>query len=176
MSTVTNLMSQDTELTFHIRGARVCRKAVKRILKISEDRMKRVETLYRKGIKKITSTMPHSRTVSHKRTLAYGWFKRFMDSFGDYMPHSSSIHLPHTLTKLMVYHQMKTQLIDQGLPTSDILKQSAFYNMWDQEFPNCVIPKVDQQYILLYDWSQNQRKKCAFAAYIAHFFNQHQEK
>ena len=101
MSIVTNLMSQNMELTFHIRGARVCRKAMKRILKVSKDGMKRVEELYRKGISTITSTMPHRQTVSHKCTMAYGWFKRFVDSFGDYMPHSSSIHLPHTLTKLM---------------------------------------------------------------------------
>ena len=112
------------------------------ILKISEDRMKRVEELYRKGISKITSTIPRGRAVSHKRTVAYGWFKRFVDCFGDYMPHSGSIHLPHTLTKLMVYHQMRTQMIDRGLASCDILKVSAFYNMWEQEFPNCIIPKV----------------------------------
>ena len=56
------------------------------ILKISEDRMKHVEELYRKGISKITSTVPHGRTVSHKHTVAYGWFKRVVDCFGDYMP------------------------------------------------------------------------------------------
>ena len=34
----------------------------------------------------------------------------------------------------------------------------------------CVCVCVYTHECLLYDWGQDQRKKCAFAAYTAHFF------
>jgi hypothetical protein len=35
---------------------------------------------------------------------------------------------------------MKSQLLDQGIMPTDILKKSMFYAMWEEEFPECIIP------------------------------------
>ena len=128
----------------------MCRKALKGILKVSERRMKTVETLYSKGISTIATTMSYGKKISQKRTIAYGWFSKFVDNCGDYMPHNGSIHLPHTLSKQMIYQTMKSQLTQQGLSSHDILKPSAFFKMWESDFPNCVIPKVNRNILYKY--------------------------
>ena len=92
----------------------MCRKALKGIFKVSERRMKTVEALYSSTI---ATTMSYGRKISQKRTIAYGWFSKFVDNCGDYMPHNGSIHLPHTLSKQMIYQTMKSQLTQQGLST-----------------------------------------------------------
>ena len=120
----------------------MCRTAFRTIMKVSEKRLRGIEDLHKKNITNVASSMFYGRKRSERRDNAYGWLSNFIANCGDYMPHSKSIHLLHTLTKLMVYNTMKSQLLDQGIMPTDILKKSMFYTMWEEEFPECIIPKV----------------------------------
>ena len=49
------------------------------------------------------------------------------------------VHLPHFLTKQMVYHIMEEELKPEGI---EIVSLSHFYALWNEHFRNTVIPKV----------------------------------
>lgn len=50
------------------------------------------------------------------------------------------IHLPSNLTKVGIYQRMDTDMQHRKL--GNITSQSNFFKIWDEHFPEVVIPKV----------------------------------
>lgn len=63
------------------------------------------------------------------------------------------MHLPHFLTKDMVYKIMEESLGQQGFSHNEIISRSHFYSIWRQNFKHTVIPKVKHTYVHIIDIS-----------------------
>ena len=82
----------------------------------------------------------HSETI--KVTQAKAWMSQYFNRVGDHMPHVKQIHLPHCLTKKDFYQKMRNELEGQGIPESEIISPSHFYQIWKKFFSHVVIPEV----------------------------------
>ena len=85
----------------------------------------------------------------YRTEQASTWMASWFGKLGDQMPDSRMIHLPHFLTKDAVYKEMRMEMMEAGMPTSDILSLSHFYALWTKQFAHVSIPKVRQQIIIL---------------------------
>ena len=97
--------------------------------------------LYLQGATIAQPKLRPKKSKSMKHSSAMAWMERY---FGDKMPHLQQIHLPHFLSKKVVYDLMVQDLIDQGIAKHDIMSSSHFYAVWREEFRNCIIPKVNK--------------------------------
>lgn len=125
----------------HLSGRRVCKKSFTTILGISEKRLRKALRLERSGAT-VAAKVQRVYSKSDKHIIAQSWMRRYFDRIGDKMPHIEQIHLPHFLSKKVVYDFMCSELQQQGLSGEDTISLSRFYSLWATEFSSCVIPKV----------------------------------
>ena len=89
-------------------GKDLCKVAFIKVLGISEKRLRKVQHLHSSGV--VTAVRASRlRTKSEKHKAATTWLKWYVDSIGDKMPHS---HLPHFLSKKVVYDIMQEELTE----------------------------------------------------------------
>lgn len=77
--------------------------------------------------------------TTDKSIRVISWLRMFTEKVGDRMPTSTAIHLPSCLTKNDVFTLASDELSQGGL---ECCKQSTFYEIWKNYFPNVKIPKV----------------------------------
>lgn len=123
-------------------GKQLCRGAFLRALDISEKRMRKITNLYLQGVTISPPTLTLKKAKSVKHSTALAWMERYFNRIGDKMPHLQQIHLPHFLSRKMVYELMVQDLMDEGICKQEIISSSHFYAVWREEFRNCIIPKV----------------------------------
>ena len=108
-------------------GKDLCKVAFIKVLGISEKRLRKVQHLHSSGV--VTAVRASRlRTKSEMHKAATTWLKRY--SIGDKMPHIQQIHLPHFLSKKVVYDIMQEELNEQGFCSADILSLSCFYLLY----------------------------------------------
>ena len=88
------------------------------------------------------SPLKRIKARSTKYTTAYAWMDRFFNRIGDKMPHQQKIHLPHFMSRKMVYDLLVQDIMGQGFSRQDIISGSHFYALWRDKFQFCTIPKV----------------------------------
>lgn len=71
--------------------------------------------------------------------FAVGWMHKFVMNT-DSMPTNGMRHLPACLTKSAVYEIYKEEMTGKNRPF--LAKSTFLYNMWKEQFPDVVIPKV----------------------------------
>lgn len=124
-------------------GKHLCKKAFIRVLNISEKRLRNTRNLYLKeGATISLKGLRRERPKTSKHSTALAWMEHYFNRIGDKMPHVEQIHLPHFLSKKMVYELMVQDVLDQGICRRNIISSSHFYALWRQEYRNCIIPKV----------------------------------
>ena len=124
-------------------GKQLCATAFIRVLNISKKRLRKMRNLHlANGTTVLQKRLCRDRPKSSKYSTASAWMQRYFSRIGDRMPHIEQIHLPHFLSKKIVYELMVQDLIDEGLCKESIISSSHFYAIWRQEFRNCIIPKV----------------------------------
>ena len=139
--TVSNAQQDGNNRFLQLSGRIVCKRSFRDILGMSEKRLRKVIRLHRSGT---VTAMKVQRVYnkSEKCVIARSWMKRYFERIGDKMPHIQQIHLPHFLSKKVVYDFMCAELIQQGLFRDDTISLSRFYSLWATDFSSCVIPKV----------------------------------
>ena len=70
------------------------------------------------------------------------WMQNWFDLFGDKMPDSEMVHLPHFLSREGVYKELRDDFCSKGMELSEIISLSRFYVVWNENFPKVSIPKV----------------------------------
>ncbi len=88
------------------------------------------------------SPLKRIKARSTKYMTAYAWMDRFFNRIGDKMPHQQKIHLPHFMSRKMVYDLLVQDIMGQGFSRQDIISGSHFYALWRDKFQFCTIPKV----------------------------------
>lgn len=141
--------SNSLEHNFTLAGKHLCKTAFLKVLAISEKRMRTITSLYTEGATISRARLNLQRNNSMKYSTSIAWMEHYFNRIGDKMPHLQQIHLPHFLSKKMVYELMVQDLIDQGMCKEQIISSSHFYAIWREEFRNCVIPKVRLHYVSL---------------------------
>ena len=94
------------EATFQVQGRIICRRAVCRILSISQAHLKRMYEMTVDGVRKVTKAS-RIRRKSIKYTHCVSWFDMYTKDFGEEMLHVQQIHLPVGHTKKSLYMMMK---------------------------------------------------------------------
>ena len=74
--------------------------------------------------------------------LAILWMTKWFSIYGDNMPDSKMIHLPHFLTQEAVHKELVEDHKSRGFEYSGIISLSHFYTVWINNFPHVSIPKV----------------------------------
>lgn len=133
--------NKQKEHFLHLSGRSVCKRSFMSILGISEKRLRKVLYLHTSGVLTVVKVQ-RVYNKSEKHVIAKSWMKRYFERIGDKMPHIQQIHLPHFLSKKVVYDFMCTELQQQGLFKGDTISLSRFYSIWATDFSSCVIPKV----------------------------------
>ena len=124
-------------------GKQMCRKAFTKVLDISEKRLRNTYNLhFIEGATIYQRRLRREKLKSTKLSTATAWMERYFDRIGDKMPRLQQIHLPHFLSKKIVYEIMVQDLLDEGICRRNVISSSHFYAIWRQEFQNCTIPKV----------------------------------
>lgn len=112
-------------------GKKLCKTAFIKVLNISEKRLRKTCSLYLMEGATISQRMlRHERLKSSKYSTASAWMERYFYRIGDKMPHLEQIHLPHFLSKKIVYELMVQDLIDEGICRHTIISSSHFYAIW----------------------------------------------
>ena len=129
--------------TLPLVGKQLCTNAFIKVLNISKKRLRKMRNLHlTNGASVLQKPLRQNRPKSSKHSTALAWMERYFGRIGDRMPHIEQIHLPHFLSKKIVYELMAQDLIDEGICTESIVSSSHFYAIRRQEFRNCIIPKV----------------------------------
>ena len=134
--------SKSIQYKLSLSGKQVCKYAYLKVFEISEKKLRNVATLLKQDITLSQPQVKRQRPKSDKYTTAAAWMERYFSRIGDKMPHIQQTHLPHFMSRKMVYELMVQDLIDQGVCKPDIISSSHFYALWKDKFRYCIIPKV----------------------------------
>ena len=128
----------EVEINYYICGKEVCQPVWISTLGIS------VSTFYNARKKFLSGSLvvvhDTQRSPRLRTNQAIAWMKNYFDLIGDKLPHRMSVHLPSNLSKLAIYQRMTADF--QKRRENIIISQSNFFRIWDENFPEVVIPKV----------------------------------
>lgn len=127
---------------YNVSGKIVCEKCWRLSCGVRRKRFSRLKSEVSQG----AVTIEHGRqgllSPIESTMRVVSWMRSFFDKIGDKLPTKNSVHLPSCMTKADVYGLAYDDLTDGGLSCPS---PSTFYRVWNKEFANVVIPKV--QYI-----------------------------
>lgn len=78
--------------------------------------------------------------ISDESDRCIRFLERYFSDHCDYMPNTKNWHLPSSVKKVDVYHEMGVISESEGIPIS--CKESLFRRIWNRYFSHVKIPKV----------------------------------
>lgn len=130
------------DTTFLVAGREVCKLAWCIVHGISLRQLTRVTKCVSLGQVTTEHGNRGKKRYNTKSSGAKAWMSRYFHLIGDKMPHNDQIHLPSWETQKDLFVRYEGDMIQQGLTESDIVSLSTFYRIWNEDFPNVVIPEV----------------------------------
>nr|XP_006821263.1 PREDICTED: uncharacterized protein LOC102800784 [Saccoglossus kowalevskii] len=128
------------ETNLVLKGKRVCPKAWQVVHNVSEDRWKSCKQKFIEGVITVTHKNRGRTGFRDKTTAAIGWMQFLFERIGDYMPHSSEIHLPCCYSKTSLHARMRSEFLDRGISDNGIICYDHFSRVWKMhlsEFKIC---------------------------------------
>ena len=127
------------EISFFVCGKAVCQVIWIATLGISSSFFYRIRQKAFSG--SISIVTEPQRSPLQKTSKAIAWIENYFALVGDKLPHRMVIHLPSNLTKVGIYKKMCQDFAHRNEPTN-IVSQSNFFKIWNENFPQVLIPKV----------------------------------
>ncbi|XP_071851801.1 uncharacterized protein [Apostichopus japonicus] len=78
--------------------------------------------------------------MCHRTIKSLAWMSDLFKRMGDYMPHKTLVHLPHTWTKRLVYERMTRELVTQNELPGGFISYEHFTRIWQEKLPQFTIP------------------------------------
>lgn len=129
----------DGHVLYTVGGQSVCEACFRMVYGFRFNRFSSIKAKFQSGVVVAEHGRLGRGKTSNENIRILSWLRTFIDKVGDKMPSSSVIHLPSCLTKADVFSLALEDLSQGGL---ECCKQSTFYEIWQQNFPNVKIPKV----------------------------------
>ena len=132
----------DTKYT--VAGREICQLAWCKVHAVSSTRVRRMLKSVSFGQIIAEHGNKGNRRVNTKSENAKAWMQRYFHLVGDKMPHNNQIHLPSWEKRKDVYNRFTEDMTLQAIPMKELVCLSMFYRIWNEYFPNVVIPEVRQ--------------------------------
>ncbi len=133
-------IKHDKSVLYTIFGHLVCEKCFRMTYGIRYNRFTAVKKRLESGVVVAEHGLLGRGRSAYGTIRVVSWMRTFFQKVGDKMPTCSDVHLPSCLTKLDVYALAVDDLTQGGC---ECCSRSTFYGIWNQEFPNVKIPKVN---------------------------------
>ena len=130
---------QESEISYFVSGKSVCRNVWVSSLGISTSTFYNARKRFLSGSVSIVREMQRSPQLKTNEAIA--WMQNYFDLVGDKLPHLMSVHLPSNLSKLTIYQRMTSEFRNRK-ESSITISQSNFFRIWEEHFPDVIIPKV----------------------------------
>lgn len=86
--------------------------------------------------------------MCHRTIKSLAWMSDLFKRMGDYMPHKTLVHLPHTWTKRLVYERMTRELVTQNELPGGFISYEHFTRIWQEKLPQFTIPNVSMIFVV----------------------------